>query len=237
MTEDEWLNRTYAPDMLRHLRRTLPRERIGDRPGAGYRVFAPERKLRLFAVAVCNKLRWLFKHDWHRFALDMLEEAAEFADDPETRQERGVVRSLRELQSELDVPTHEDNPDLDLALSRTIRPHELWEGLDGQLYAVQRALEKAWGNRKPPFSHDGEYLLCIIGNPFRPVAFAPSWRTETAVALAAGIYADRAFDRLPILADALEEAGCDNADVLNHCRGPGPHARGCWVVDGVLGKV
>ena len=80
-------------------------------------------------------------------------------------------------------------------------------------------------------------LRCIVGNPFRPVEFAPAWRTDTALALAAGIYAEPAFDRLPILADALEEAGCDNADVLAHCRGPGPHARGCWVVDGVLGKV
>ena len=81
-----------------------------------------------------------------------------------------------------------------------------------------------------------DLLRCIFGNPFRPVAFADSWRSETALALASGIYADHAFDRLPILADALEEAGCDHPDVLAHCRSPGPHARGCWVVDGVLGK-
>jgi hypothetical protein len=79
-------------------------------------------------------------------------------------------------------------------------------------------------------------LHCIVGNPFRPVVFDPRWRTETVVALAAGIYEERAFDRLPVLADALEEAGCDNSDVLSHCRGPGPHARGCWVMDGVLAK-
>jgi hypothetical protein len=54
--------------------------------------------------------------------------------------------------------------------------------------------------------------------------------------LAQAIYDDRAFDRLPILADALEEAGCDTADILAHCRGPGPHVRGCWVVDLILGK-
>lgn len=79
-------------------------------------------------------------------------------------------------------------------------------------------------------------LRCIIGNPFRPVAFDPRWRSEAAVALATGIYAERAFDRMPILADALEEAGCDHPDILAHCRGPGPHARGCWVVDLVLNK-
>jgi hypothetical protein len=76
----------------------------------------------------------------------------------------------------------------------------------------------------------------IFGNPFRPVALDPRWQTETVVLLAQGIYADKAFDRIPILADALEDAGCDNADILNHCRGEGPHVRGCWVVDLVLGK-
>jgi hypothetical protein len=54
--------------------------------------------------------------------------------------------------------------------------------------------------------------------------------------LAEGIYEDRACDGLPVLADALEEAGCDQADLLAHLRGPGPHARGCWAVDLLLGK-
>jgi hypothetical protein len=76
----------------------------------------------------------------------------------------------------------------------------------------------------------------IFGNPFRPVAFDPSWRTSTAVALARQMYESRDFSAMPILADALEEAGCDSPDVLAHCRGDGPHVRGCWVVDLVLGK-
>ncbi|MBY0456195.1 MAG: hypothetical protein K2V38_02540 [Gemmataceae bacterium] len=76
----------------------------------------------------------------------------------------------------------------------------------------------------------------VFGNPFRPVAFDPVWRTSTAVALAQGIYDERAFDRMPILADALQDAGCDNDDILNHCRDANtPHVRGCWVVDLVLG--
>jgi hypothetical protein len=54
--------------------------------------------------------------------------------------------------------------------------------------------------------------------------------------LAQTIYNDRAFDRMPGLADALREAGCDHQDMLSHCRGPGPHVKGCWVVDVVLGK-
>ena len=81
-----------------------------------------------------------------------------------------------------------------------------------------------------------EQFRCVAGNPFRPVAFDPAWRTETVVALATAIYAERAFDRMPILADALEEAGCDHVDILTHCRGPGPHVCGCWVVDAVLGN-
>jgi hypothetical protein len=79
-------------------------------------------------------------------------------------------------------------------------------------------------------------LLDILGNSFKPVVFDPTWRTTAVVGLATGIYADRAFDRVPVLSDALEDAGCTDDDILAHCRGEGPHARGCWVVDAVLGK-
>lgn len=76
----------------------------------------------------------------------------------------------------------------------------------------------------------------IFGNPFRPVAFDPTWRTADTLGIAARMYESRDFAAMPILADALEEAGCTNADVLLHCREPGVHVRGCWVVDLVLGK-
>ena len=79
-------------------------------------------------------------------------------------------------------------------------------------------------------------LRDIFGNPFRPVAFDPTWRSETTIGLASAIYDDRAFERMPILADALQDAGCDHPDILTHCREPGTHVRGCWVVDLVLGK-
>ncbi len=62
------------------------------------------------------------------------------------------------------------------------------------------------------------------------------WNDATIPKVAQAIYDDRAFDRLPILADALEDAGCDNADLLTHCRSGGEHVRGCWVVDLLLGK-
>ncbi|HJZ58621.1 MAG TPA: hypothetical protein VKE74_27010 [Gemmataceae bacterium] len=87
-----------------------------------------------------------------------------------------------------------------------------------------------------PDTHLADLLRCIYGNPFRPVAVDPSWLTSTVVTLAEGVYLDRAFDRLPTLADALQDAGCDHPDILAHCRGDGPHVRGCWVVDLLLGK-
>jgi hypothetical protein len=80
------------------------------------------------------------------------------------------------------------------------------------------------------------FARCILGNPFRPVTFDPRWRSADTVALARGIYEDRAFDRLLLLADALMDAGCDDEQVIGHCRSEGPHVRGCWVVDSVLGK-
>jgi len=76
----------------------------------------------------------------------------------------------------------------------------------------------------------------VVSNPFRTITPDTTWLTSTVTHLANTIYTDRAFGRLPILADALEGAGCTNQEVLSHCRGPGPHARGCWALDLVLGK-
>ena len=76
----------------------------------------------------------------------------------------------------------------------------------------------------------------VAGNPFRPVAFDPAWRTESVVGLAAGIDEAGAYERLPILADAIQEAGCEDEQVLTHARGPGLHVRGCWLIDMVLGR-
>jgi hypothetical protein len=87
------------------------------------------------------------------------------------------------------------------------------------------------------FKGNCDILRDIFTNAFRPIAVDPAWRTSNVTALAQSIYDDRAFERLPILADALEDAGCDNAHILNHCRSGGEHVRGCWVVDLILGKL
>jgi hypothetical protein len=84
-----------------------------------------------------------------------------------------------------------------------------------------------------------ELLRDIFGNFFRPVVLDPAWMAwngGTVKKLAQAIYDDRAFDQLPILADALEEAACKDATILKHLREPGPHCLGCWAVSLVLGK-
>jgi hypothetical protein len=73
--------------------------------------------------------------------------------------------------------------------------------------------------------------------PFRDIAVDPSWCSSDVMLLARGIYEEQAFDRMPILADALQDAGCDNDDILNHCRAEKwEHVRGCWVIDLLLGR-
>jgi hypothetical protein len=85
-------------------------------------------------------------------------------------------------------------------------------------------------------AQQAELVREFVGNPFRQVAVAPAWRTADVVRLAADAYANRAFHLFPILADALEDAGCTDAAILTHLRAPGPHLRGCWALDAVLGK-
>jgi hypothetical protein len=80
------------------------------------------------------------------------------------------------------------------------------------------------------------YLRELLGNPFRPATLQPAWRNFAVRTLAQAVYDDRRFDDLPVLADALEETGCTDPDLLSHLRGPGPHVRGCWALDLVLGK-
>jgi hypothetical protein len=105
---------------------------------------------------------------------------------------------------------------------------------------VAEALEDLgtiWASASKERLRQAHIVREIVGNPFRSAAFNPAWRTSDVLLLAQGIYEVRAFDRMPILADALQDAGCTNEDILDHCRdASATHARGCWVVDLVLGK-
>jgi hypothetical protein len=76
----------------------------------------------------------------------------------------------------------------------------------------------------------------VFANPFRKVASDRKWSTAVVTGVARQVYDSRDFSAMPILADALQDAGCEDTDILDHCRGNGPHVRGCWVVDLVLGK-
>jgi hypothetical protein len=120
---------------------------------------------------------------------------------------------------------------------------------------IVRRIEESGGNRTddPDFGDDrrdraarkqlARLLREVVGNPFNPPQFDPAWRTSTAIGLARGIFEERAFDRMPSLADALLDADCDAEAVLRHCRGTElgvkeqpQHVRGCWVIEMVLDR-
>lgn len=104
------------------------------------------------------------------------------------------------------------------------------EEAEQELRTTTRLTEKA---------RQATLLRDVFGNPFRPAHAEPAWLTwndGTVVRMAKAIHDERRFDELPMLGDALEDAGCTDADILTHCRGPGPHVRGCWVVDLLVGK-
>lgn len=114
------------------------------------------------------------------------------------------------------------------ALGRRIRIQQQLNGVEGARYSdwLENAISSQYAKVLREYFH----------NPFRPIAFDPSWRTSTAVALAQTMYDSREFGAMPILADALQDAGCEDDAILSHCRGDGPHVRGCWVVDLILRK-
>jgi hypothetical protein len=114
---------------------------------------------------------------------------------------------------------------------------DTFEGFEYMLQSAGEVLKRTSGRRFPAVKGMLSTLIRdIFGNPFRSVVFDPAWRTGTAVSLARQMYEGREFSAMPILADAIQDAGCEEAAILDHCRGSGPHVRGCWVVDLVLGK-
>lgn len=133
----------------------------------------------------------------------------------------------------------EDDPRVGLSADCAASARALHE--EATVYLTEPAAERA-AHRAGEVARAAErgaqaaLVRAIFGNPFRPVSIDPGWLTSDVPALAQGVYADRAFDRLPILADALQDAGCEVADILDHLRGSGPHVPGCWALDVVLGR-
>jgi hypothetical protein len=109
--------------------------------------------------------------------------------------------------------------------------------------AARAAADVPWPAAGEPYwgcpdelAAQAEVVRDLFSNPFREVTFDPAWRTADALALARAMYEGRDFGAMPILADALQDAGCDDEEMLNHCRADREHVRGCWAVDLVLGK-
>lgn len=171
---------------------------------------ASDRQVRLFAVACCRQVMHLAPR---RKAADALLDIAErFADGQAAEAERAKAEKRAHKSYMMVGPT----------LAAHCTP------ADG-FYAAMHAGELA-GEEVDQVA----LARCIV--PFRPVAFLTEWRTSTVLALAQQMYDSRDFAAMPILADALQDAGCADEAILTQCRGSGPHVRGCWVVDLALGK-
>lgn len=201
---------------------------------------ASERKLRLLAVAACCEI-------WDRLTDGRSREAvvvAEmFADGL-----AGDADLLRVCHAAHDASTaaHAQSASVGAAASAAARAShpEIRRHIASDGGPVAMSLHRAKANRRAQICR---MIRCIFGPlPFRPLVIDPVCSTPTINSLAATIYNDRevwnnpasrsSFDRLPILANALEEVGCTSADILNHCRSESPHVRGCWVIDLLLGK-
>ena len=189
------------------------------------------RKAQLFAVACLRRIWHLLPGPRSREAVEIRER---YADGEATE---GAFDNARDLAREEGVLFQPNHP------SRFAGQAVSDEYLAGIVLDASDAIgwEKKATDRpvtewEPELVAQCGLVREIFGNPFRLVSLNQSWLTPTVKQLAQSMYDDRAFDRLPILADTLEDAGCDSADILNHCRQPGEHVRGCWIVDKILGN-
>ena len=246
MTEADWLACTDPQPMLEFVRGK-----------------ASDRKVRLFAVACCRRVWPSLEHEEFRNAVRKAELFADgLADRGEMLQAYEKARAIfgklhgkdngpgaaltasgfpsppksfwQRVADALDDPWWEDELDkgdpLGPALVTARHAARAAADLQGQRNVLD-ALPTIAEQR-------GQTALvrCLFGNPFRPRPVCAAWLTREVRALADAIYAERAFDRMPLLADAVEASGCTNADLIEHCRSGREHARGCWVVDLLLGK-
>jgi hypothetical protein len=194
------------------------------------------RKMRLFSGACCRRL---WDHLPDERSRDAIEAAEKYADGEIDKKALGRARVAAMCAArKAPTPQHGTGPMWTAADAAQILANlpvrDNFIACTGRCAIATANL----GLRTQPEEEreQANILRDIFGNPFQPITFAPSWRTDTAVALAEQMYESRDFGAMPILADALQDAGCDNEEILAHCRGDGPHVRGCWVTDLVLGK-
>ena len=187
---------------------------------------ASERKLRLYGCACCRQVWHQMTSKRSRNAVDTAERYANGECDRATLQ-----RAQRAANAVCNTRQYLDY-DMDWSQSHAANLVALVNAGNAAMGASSAIRSRA-GKGSRVQSH---LLRDIFGNPFRPIAVDLAWQTSTVIGLAQGIYDERAFDRLPILADALEDAGCTEATILEHLRGAGPHVRGCFALDALLGK-
>jgi hypothetical protein len=219
MTESEWLACSNPTPMLEFLRGK-----------------ASDRKFRLFACACCRRIWKQFTDARCRHAVETAEQYAEGqADLQRLEWAREAIRHAFHPSGASTCASRAANA----AKDATRVPG--WNAARNCWLETSRAINPQDTNYCDPSEtpKQADLLRDLFGNLFRPIIMNSTWLTwndGTVVKIAQAIHDDRGFDRLPILADALEDAGCVNAEILTHCRGPGPHVRGCWVIDLLLGK-
>jgi hypothetical protein len=226
MTEREWLEGTTPGAMVTFLRR---------RKASG-------RKLRLFGCACCRRVWDTLTDPRSRRAVEVAEEYAD-----KLAKKKDLDEAAR-LCTEGATPGATHDPaamvvklSLEMAAHRASYNARVRAAGAGPIEVSQLAAHIAAENR------EGQAQIRLVhdlfGNPFRPVTLDRAWLSPDVRALAQAAYDNRTLPagtlepaRLAVLADALEDAGCDHADLLAHLRGPGPHVRGCWALDLLLGK-
>ena len=205
------------------------------------------RKLRLFAVSCCRRIWSLFPNDRCR---QMVEAAELFADGLiSDRDLAGADNDLSHVAWDSIPP---DQPDWEYVFGFALHAAEYlteknaitlaWGSAEHSSNASAAAASRTSGThiqvaKEREDASQASILRDIFGNPFRLVTLDQRWLSTTVLDLAGTIYQERAFERLPILADALMDAGCDSEEIINHCHSGGQHVRGCWVVDSLLAKV
>src|SRR5262245_5812860 len=230
MTESEWLASNDPGPMAHWIIRPWIERSEPLYPGA-------ERRFRLFTCACCRRIWDQLTDERSR---KVVEVAEAFADGLATGHQRARAytaagRVVEKASGRWPYAAAECAQKIIVHAARAL-------GRQAAPAAASGRYSRRPGQGAKPLTpeaeraHQASILRDIFGNPFGPVALDPRWLTSNVVDLSRTIYEERAFDRLPILADALMDAGCTEEEVLSHCRGPGPHVRGCWVVDLLLGK-
>jgi hypothetical protein len=221
MTEDEWIASNDPYPMHRPCRRI-----IREHP----------RKGRLFAVACCRRIWHLLADPRSRAAVEVAEEYAE------GRATKDQLQAAAAAAQAAHADAFRARGKVGASAEWAAEFTAAVDAWFAATHASNFAYVAAGDGLRPGPEHTAQahLLRCVFGPlPFRVVLVERSWlkwNRGMVTRLATTIYDEFAFDRLPILADALEEAGCTDADILGHCRSDEAHTRGCWPVDLILDK-